>query len=367
MLYFFVIGIFVLYAIYIIYFLTGLLRLKRQPLIYSTMEPFVSVVIAARNEDDNIGNLVGDLIKQNYKKNKFEIIIVDDRSTDNTWNIINHFDQKYLQVRGIRITEKSKEMTPKKFALTSAIEQSKGNIIISTDADCRVPKNWINSIANQFDEETGIVIGYSKIDTQDLSFLNNYQKIDFLTLMSANAGSSGWDLPWTGSGQNIAYKKEAFNKINGFKPVADQISGDDFYLVQSISKISKARYNARYDGAVKTQPMISWWSFLSQRTRWASNARKLFNSDFFFLLFLFLNLFVNTILFCGLFIKSTWEYLPMLFGFKFLFDSLLVAYSSRLFKTPINFSTYIIWSLLQPIYTPVLGIVSMIGKYRWKD
>lgn len=367
MLYSIVIGIFVLYTIYVLYFLSGLFRLKRQPAIYTTMEPLVSVVIAARNEDNNLNNLLDDLINQTYKRNKFEIIIVDDRSTDTTWEIINNFDKQYSWVHGIRITEKSKVMTPKKFALTSAIEQSKGDIIISTDADCRVPNNWVSSIVKQFDEETGIVIGYSKIDSSTKTFLNNYQKIDFLALMSANAGSSGWGVPWTGSGQNIAYRKEAFNKINGFKPVADQISGDDFYLVQSISKISKARYNANYSGAVKTQPMASWWSFLSQRTRWASNTRKLFNSDFFFLLFLFLNLFVNTILFCGLFSKSVWQYLPMLFGFKFLFDSLLVSYSVSLFKTPVNIGTYIIWSLLQPIYTPILGIASMIGRYRWKD
>ena len=172
---------------------------------------------------------------------------------------------------------------------------------------------------------------------------------------------------WTGSGQNIAYRKEAFNKINGFNPVADQVSGDDFYLVQAISKIAKTRFNPHPDGFVQTKPLRSFSSFLNQRTRWASNSRKLFNSDYFFLLFLFLNLFVNTILLCGLFFKSTWGYLPQLFGIKFLFDSLVIFYSSKLFKTSINIAVYIFWSMFQPIYTPILAVLSLIGKYSWKD
>ena len=121
--------------------------------------------------------------------------------------------------------------------------------------------------------------------------------------MSANAGTLGWGIPWTGSGQNIAYRRSAFDKIDGFNPVADQVSGDDFYLVQAISKIAKARYNANPDGFVTTKPMNSIRTFISQRIRWASNTRKLFNSNFFFLLFLFMNLFANTIILCGLFYK----------------------------------------------------------------
>jgi len=361
-----VIGIFSLYAIYMLYFLTGLFRLKQQARFQSVNEPFVSVVIAARNEEENIGALLNDLESQTYDQNKIEIVIADDRSTDKTWDIINSFLEKHPNISGIKITDKSETMTPKKHALTQAIQQTKGEIIISTDADCRVKPNWVKSTIQQFDDETGIVIGYSKVDA-DLSIFKNYQLVDFLALMSANAGSLGWGNAWTGSGQNIAYKKTTFEKISGFKPVADQVSGDDFYLTQAISNISKARYNSNLDGFVTTKPMESIWSFLSQRTRWASNTRNLFNSDFFFLLFLFLNLFVNTILLGGIFIRSVWEYLPMLLGIKFLFDSMVIFYASYIFKTDIKLPVYLLWSLIQPFYTPVLAVVSMIGKYRWKN
>ncbi len=91
--------------------------------------------------------------------------------------------------------------------LLKAIEKSTGEIIISTDADCRVPNTWVESTVNLFDEETGIILGYSRVDTDSDSLLDHYQSIDFLALMSANAGTVGWDNPWTGTGQNIAYRR----------------------------------------------------------------------------------------------------------------------------------------------------------------
>jgi cellulose synthase/poly-beta-1,6-N-acetylglucosamine synthase-like glycosyltransferase len=246
------------------------------------------------------------------------------------------------------------------------IKLSNSEIIISTDADCRVPNTWVESIVETFDEETGVVIGYSKIDTESERFFNHYQSIDYLALMSANAGTLGWGNAWTGSGQNIAYRRSAFDKINGFNPVADDVSGDDFYLVQAISKIAKARYNTDPNGFVKTKPSDSVGKFINQRIRWASNTKKLFNTDYLFLLFLFTNLFTNTILLSLLLIKNYWQFLPMLFGIKFLFDTIVLFYGSKLLKTEIKINAYLIWFFLQPIYTPILGIFSMIGKFRWK-
>ncbi|MEE9572660.1 MAG: glycosyltransferase family 2 protein, partial [Candidatus Neomarinimicrobiota bacterium] len=242
-----------------------------------------------------------------------------------------------------------------------------GEIIISTDADCRVPNTWVESIVETFNDDTGIVVGYSKIDTDSERFFDQYQSIDFLALMSANAGTLGWGNAWTGSGQNIAYRRSAFDKINGFNPVAKRISGDDFYLVQAISKIAKVIYNTNPNGFVKTKSSVTLHEFFSQRVRWASNTRNLLNTDLLFLLFLFINLFTNTILLAALLLTNYWRFLPMLFSIKFLFDTLVLFYGSKIFKTKIEINAYMIWFFLQPIYTPVLGIFSILGKFRWKD
>ena len=360
------IGIFSLYAQFMLYFLSGLIRLRRTPIVKYSKKPTVSVIVASRNEEENIGKLLDGLSHQTYPQNKIQIIIADDRSKDKTWSIIGEYADKYNNFYGVKITELSKTMTPKKRALTKAIEKSNGEIIISTDADCRVPNTWVESIVETFDDETGIVVGYSKIDPESEHFFNHYQSIDFLALMSANAGALGWGNAWTGSGQNIAYRRSDFDKIDGFNPVADKVSGDDFYLVQAISKISKTKYNTNPGSFVKTKPSESVSKFISQRIRWASNTKKLFNTDYLFLLFLFTNLFTNTILLLSLLLKSYWQFLPALFGIKFLFDTIVLFYGSKFFKTEIKINTYLLWFFLQPIYTPVLGIFSMFGKFRWK-
>jgi len=360
------IGIFTLYAGFMLYFLSGLVRLRKTPNEKYLKEPNVSVIVAARNEEENIRELLECLSRQTYPQAKLQIIIADDRSTDKTWSIVDDYINKYNNFIGVKISELSKSMTPKKYALTKAIEKSEGEIIISTDADCRAPNTWVESMVKTFDEETGIVIGYSKIDTISEHFFDHYQSIDFLSLMSANAGTLGWGNAWTGSGQNIAYRRSDFEKINGFNPVADKISGDDFYLVQAISKIAKAKYNTHPNGFVKTKPSENISKFISQRIRWASNTKKLFNNDYLFLMFLFTNLFTNTILLLTLLLTTYWQFLPMLFGIKFLFDTVVLFYGSKLFKTKIKINVYLIWFFLQPIYTPILGILSMGGKFRWK-
>ena len=360
------IGIIIFYAAFLLYFLSGLARLRKGIVLKNDKQSMVSVVIAARNEARNINNLLEDLSQQTYPVEKLQIIIADDRSSDMTGSIINDFVNKYNNFLGVTISEPSKTMTPKKYALTKAIEKSTGEIIVSTDADCRVPNTWVENTVNLFDEETGIILGYSKIDTESDRFLDHYQAIDFLALMSANAGTLGWGNPWTGTGQNIAYRRAAFDRIDGFNPVAKQISGDDFYLVQAISKIAKVKYNIDRDSFIKTKPSDNIRKFISQRIRWASNSRKLFNSDYFFLLFLFINLFTNIILLSTIIVQSLWLFLPMLFGIKFLFDSLVLFYGSKIFNTNIKINVYLIWFFLQPLYTPLLAVFSLIGKFRWK-
>ncbi len=159
------IGIFILYAIFMLYFLTGLIRLRSRPRVKNLENPTVSVIVAVRNEEENLRDLLKDLSNQTYPKKKLQFIISDDRSTDNTWSIINDYVKKNDNFYGIKTTKLSKTMTPKKYALTKAIEKSTGEIIISTDADCRVQNTWVESIVESFDKETGVLIGYSKIDT----------------------------------------------------------------------------------------------------------------------------------------------------------------------------------------------------------
>jgi len=261
-----------IYILFVLFFLTGLRRLKpihQKPDIW----PKVSIIIAARNEEKNIAILLDDLSQLDYPVGRLEVVIADDRSTDNTWSIISGFSNRFSYIRGIQIIEPSSEMTPKKFALTQAINQSNGQYILSTDADCRLPKGWVKSMVCHLEDGNGIVVGASSIDPSFDTRFAHYQMIDFLALVTANAGAIGWGRCWTGTGQNLGYSRSAFGKINGFNPVKDRISGDDMYLVQSISRKYPCTFNTDAESFVKTQPVRTFFQFINQRIRWSSNSR----------------------------------------------------------------------------------------------
>ena len=134
-----------IYFFFIVLIFSGLLFKRTYSPIHSKL-PMVSVIIAARNEQENIKNILEDLVNQNMDKSNFEIVVVNDRSTDETCSIINNYSSMYNNIKTINI-ENINVMTPKKYALTKAVENSSGDIIISTDADCRVNKDWVNSMA----------------------------------------------------------------------------------------------------------------------------------------------------------------------------------------------------------------------------
>ncbi len=359
-----------IYIVYAIFIFTGLLKIrtKKHILAPTSTLPTVSVVVAARNEEANLPDLLSDLSKQNYPEKKLEIIIADDRSDDRTWAILKEFEGKMTTLIPVKIREKSIVMTPKKYALSTAIGASSGSIILSTDADCRLLTTWVSSMVASIQlTKTGISAGYSCIRKDASGFNNRYQRLDFLALMAANAGATCWGFAWSGSGQNLAYTRNDFEAINGFKPVADRLSGDDVYLIQSIGKISGITYNGDPGSFVETMPVPTIMNFLSQRVRWASNARYLPGSDWFFLGFLINAFVLNAGILIGLLLPGYWNILPAVFSLKFLADALVCFTGSDKFKTPVHPADFIVWSVIQPIYIPFLGLSGLIGRFTWKQ
>ena len=350
------------YFCFLVIIFSGLL-FRKHPKINKDDDSFISVVIAARNEENNISYLLKDLINQSADKNNYEVIVANDRSTDKTKNIIDQFSSENSFIKSIHI-EKNHEMTPKKYALTKAIEKSEGEIILTTDADCRVPRDWVNNMAELVQNGKGIVIGYSRIKSMK-SFLNEFQKIDFLGIMAANSGLLTHGIVCSGSGQNLAFKKKDFQIINGFEPVKDLVSGDDMYLVQSISSIKGAIFNYNPSSFVSTLPKNSFKSYINQRIRWSSNSKQNLSSNPQFFVFLISAFFANcSIMFSFIYFSGVSFFL---FLTKFFLEAFIIFIGSRLFLTPVSFLTYIMWNLIQPIYIPIIGVAGLIGKYSWKN
>ena len=353
-----------LYITCIIFISSGLFRHNLIAISSSDSLPKVSVVIAARNEEGNIAKVIDDLIRQEYPLDKLEVIIVNDRSEDKTSEILKKADADYAFIKHVSIKEKSSDMTPKKFALTTGIKFSDGEIILLTDADCRLGKLWVSSMVYSIVNKNAIVIGFSEIDDSlNPSLLFKLQRLDFFSILLANAGAAGWGYFWSGTGQNLGFFKEDFISINGFNPVKDKISGDDMYLVQSISKIKSGFLSIDPNSFTKTLPAPTVKDFINQRTRWSSNSKVNYKTSPLFFTFLLIMFGLN------LWLLATFIFGPFkawLFAIKFCLDGLVIFLGSHLFDRRTDFLTYIIWSIIQPVYIPTIAFLGLRGKFSWK-
>ena len=349
---------------FMVFMISGLFKHTDLEIKSSENLPNVSVVVAARNEEVHLPHLISDLISQEYPLDKLEVIIVNDRSNDDTEAILDDASDNYAFIKVITIDQVSKDMTPKKNALTKGIEAAFGEIIVLTDADCRVGKLWVSSMAYSVMSKESISIGFSEINPQHESFFHRYQKIDFLSIIIANAGFSGWGLFWSGTGQNLAFFKRDFEKIGGFEKVKDRISGDDMYLVQSISKLKPAILHIDPNSFVKTSAMKSVNDFFNQRIRWSSNAKLTLGNEPLFFGFLFTTMIFNLLIIGSLLIGDAWI---GLMAIKVVFEGLAVFLGSKLFNRTMDFPAYCLWAILQPLYIPLIGFLGIRGKFTWKS
>lgn len=349
------------YLAFILFIISGLFKHSILPISSSNELPSISVVIAARNEENHLPDLIQDLMNQEYPLDKLEAIIVDDRSTDLTPAILKEAADNYAFIKTIRIKEPSQEMTPKKHAMTKGIEAAKGEVIVSTDADCRVGKLWVSSMAYSVINHDCISIGFSKISGD--TFFEQYQEVDFLGIITANAGAGGWNQFWSGTGQNLAYYKNDFIAIDGFKPVKNKISGDDMYLVQSISKLKRGFIHIDPNSFTTTTGMNSVKEFLNQRIRWSSNSKANAGQNPLFFGFLITAFLYNSFILLSMISGSPWL---VSFGFKFILDGLVILLGCKLFETKPNPLAYCIWAMIQPLYIPAMGILGVQEKFTWK-
>lgn len=351
------------YGIFALFISYGLVKRDRSA--DSEHKPDVAVIMAARNEEHQIEYILEDLAKQEYD-GQLDIYIADDRSTDGTARVIDRFTKLYPHFHIVRINDTSKHMTPKKNALTECIKQTTAEIIVTTDADCRVGSNWVSSAVAKMHEDVGILVGYSQVASTGL--FAEYQALDFAAVMVANAGMMAHGYHWSGSGQNLAYRRTAFTSIGGYNAVSDKITGDDIYLVQTIPKKTglKAGFNADPENFVETAPLESFGSFINQRIRWSSDSRGMEREDklfFSFLLSAFLSNFMILITaFTGIYGMAFW--LPVIS--KFLFEGLVLSLAANKFKFWSLFKLYPLWFIIQPIYITYVGLMGLRGKFTWK-
>lgn len=227
----------------------------------------VSIVIAARNEASVIEKCINSILKNDFHSHLFEIIIIDDHSTDQTYNLAASF-----QTANVKVSRLPDGITGKKAAIQFGVHQAKNEIILCTDADCEVEKSWISSHLHAYENEniafcTGIVLP-KYLGT----ILSNFQWLDFASTMTITANGIYRKQYYLANGANMSFRKSSFLAIQGFEQNKNRASGDDIFLVQNLAKQFEIGFISSPFSKVTTKSEITWQDFFIQRKRWATKA-----------------------------------------------------------------------------------------------
>ncbi|MBC8182017.1 glycosyltransferase [candidate division KSB1 bacterium] len=362
-----------IYFILILTFIFGLFFPNKR----TTTKKFkVSVVVAARNEEKNIGNILGDLVNQTYSRDLYEVIIVNDGSEDTTSEIIERYVSQHPFIKHLKAKADNKDgLIAKKNALNQGIQSSSGELILTADADCRVKSTWIETMTSYFTDDVGMVVGFSQLGNpkKQYSVFEQLQAVDFLSLMGAAQGSLNLGCPLAASGQNLAYRRTTFDEVNGYQKIKNRISGDDVLLLQLVHKLTnwKIRFAPSAKSFNWTQPERTVKSFLNQRKRWASNGSVQLRLNVTFFIFLSIMFLANTILFIGsplYFIIYKSIRVPFFcLAAKFLIEFMIMYKGSKIYLRTDLIKYFPLWAVLQMPYIVFTGILGTLGYFKWKD
>ncbi|MFZ1451474.1 MAG: glycosyltransferase, partial [Ferruginibacter sp.] len=236
----------------------------------------ITVIIPARNEEENIAACLDSICSQSYPMELFEVLVVDDHSTDNTSAIVNSYADKNVKLISLKDFVTDELNSYKKKAIEIAMAQSTGELIVTTDADCFVKENWLLTIAAFYEAyQPQFIAAPVSIDCSN-KFIEFFQALDFMTLQGITGASVHKKIHSMCNGANLAYTKKAFEAVNGFAGVDHIASGDDMLLMHKIYKLhpNKVMFLKSKEAIVQTAPVHSVKEFFNQRIRWASKADK---------------------------------------------------------------------------------------------
>jgi len=336
-----------------------------------------SVIVPFRNEAEHLPKLLDSISHLNYPKSMFEIILVDDDSEDDSLKTIHKvLDTKsvkkaFTRTDIIKVIKNNRlSNSPKKDAINTAIKVAQHDWIITTDADCTLPKYWLDAFDEfiQTNQPNCIVAPVTYNDPY--SFLKRFQALDILSLQGATIGGFGIKLPFLSNGANLAYRKSIFQSVNGFSGNDNLASGDDIFMLEKLKKIDskKVLYLKSYQALVTTKSVSTLKSLIQQRLRWASKTSH--NPNWF-------SKVVGLVVFLGNLACIT--ILPILvFGYvkpriavallviKFSIDFLLLFKTARFFKQENVLFSYVWSCILYPFFSVYIAVLSLFKHYQWK-
>lgn len=329
----------------------------------------VSVLIAARNEEDNIGRTIDCILAQDFPPENLELIIVDDHSTDRTADIVRSYADRGVKLLQLSIGDKLNSY--KKYAITKAIEMSTGDIIVTTDADCRMGKRWLKTIVQYFEVNDSLLLSSPVLYSEEKTHFEELQTLEFMYLIGLGAAGIGNQSPTTCNGANLAYRKSVFFEMGGFNGIDNLASGDDELFLHKVAEkyAAKIGFCKSREAIVYTDAKPDLKSFISQRKRWASKSTKYKNKKVVALgvtIWLFnLALLISLISFFLHLPQFNWVLLTA-FTLKILVEMFFMVPITSFMERRELLKYVPILSVLHSFYIVYIGIAGNSGKYDWK-
>lgn len=332
-------------------------------------QTFFSIVVPFRNEAQHLPALLESFRQLDYPVELFEIILVDDFSQDHSQRIVYNWRMQNGQFDFTLLENIKISGSPKKDAIARAIPIAKQDWIVTTDADCIVPENWLLTLDNYIRQKSAAMLIAPVSYTEKKSLLQHFQQLNLAALQGATIGSFGLGLGFMCNGANFAYKKSLFLELGGFSGNTDKASGDDVFLLQkAVSKYpEKVHYLKSESAIVLTQPLTNWYAFFQQQARWAaktSGYQSLFGKDLAVIVFLG-NLSVLVALGLAAFRQIPWAGFAAVFAIKFIADTILL-YQTNRFLTGKRMKGLLASSMIYPFFSVFVALYAVCFGYVWK-
>lgn len=358
-----------IYAAYLLFFLTGLSRLKQGT---NNRQFSVAVIVAARNEERHIEQCILSLLNQNYPRDKYTIVAIDDESTDGTAEILKRLANEHSNVRFLHTNGETTAISPKINALEIGIRNTSSELIFTTDADCTVGPQWISSLVQCFDDSVGVVSGVTTFKkNENISpLLFDFQYLDFFSHTACGAGAIGMNAVNNCNGSNMAFRRTAFEAVGGYSKISHVNSGSDSLLAQRILTLTPWRMNFAYkpESHVSTLPLTRWTNILQQRMRWAGSTPHYTWTGLIFLIASFVFYLLLFLLLPLSFAYPSIGTAPLIiFVFKIILDFWIITKFATMTKVGAIKKFFLISEVIHVPFILASVVGSFVAKFEWKQ
>jgi cellulose synthase/poly-beta-1,6-N-acetylglucosamine synthase-like glycosyltransferase len=350
---------------YYLFFYLSIISRKSAPSV-NTKEP-VSVIICARNEAENLMKFLPSVLEQDYPD--YEVIVVNDCSEDNSYDVLGKFIEKYPNLKISTINKDPKFTHNKKFAQFIGIKAAKNELLLFTDADCKPESNqWLAVMTSHFDDKTSFVLGYGGFFSKG-GLLNKYIRYDCMTIAMQYLGMAIRGVPYMGVGRNLAYRRSVFFKNKGFGSHNHIVSGDDDLMVNSIGngRNTTVEFSAESHTRSISTPTLNEW--ITQKKRHLTTAPYYKSRDKFLLItepltrLLFYASFIILISFLFL-----WPWVLAIFALRLITQIVVFELTRKKLNEPGLLAYFLFFDIFSPIINSVIFLSSrsISGKNQWK-